>query len=154
MEEKNIKITINVECSEKSSVKKEQIAGYLLRAIAGVTANNKCLITNYICEINEKNDDKLQEKYITGKPKLTKDEKSFLDGLDPSWSYMLRNGKGQLYLARKVESMYGSNFKYLYLEGIGVTNSTLYSSMLSVPTLRIGWIELSRITFHFLPCES
>jgi len=118
MEEKNIKITINVECSEKSSVKKEQIAGYLLRAIAGVTANNKCLITNYVCEINEKNDDKLQEKCITGKPKLTKDEKSFLDGLDPSWSYMLRNGKGQLYLARKVESMYGSNFKYLYLEGI------------------------------------
>lgn len=115
---KNIKITINVECSEKSSVKKEQIAGYLLRAIAGVTANNKCLITNYVCEINEKNDDKLQEKYITGKPKLTKDEKSFLDGLDPSWSYMLRNGKGQLYLARKDESMYGSNFKYLYLEGI------------------------------------
>ena len=54
MEEKNIKITINVECSEKSSVKKEQIAGYLLRAIAGVTANNKCLITNYACEINEK----------------------------------------------------------------------------------------------------
>ena len=98
MEEKNIKITINVECSEKSSVKKEQIAGYLLRAIAGVTANNKCLITNYVCEINEKNDDKLQEKYITGKPKLTKGEKSFLDGLDPSWSYMLRNGKGQLYL--------------------------------------------------------
>lgn len=84
MEEKNIKITINVECSEKSSVKKEQIAGYLLRAIAGVTANNKCFITNYVCEINEKNDDKLQEKYITGKPKLTKDEKSFLDGLDPS----------------------------------------------------------------------
>lgn len=54
MEEKNIKITINVECSEKSSVKKEQIAGYLLRAVAGVTANNKCLITNYVCEINEK----------------------------------------------------------------------------------------------------
>lgn len=54
MEEKNIKITINVECSEKSSVKKEQIAGYLLRAIAGVAANNKCLITNYACEINEK----------------------------------------------------------------------------------------------------
>lgn len=50
MEEKNIKITINVECSEKSSVKKEQIAGYLLRAIAGVAANNKCLITNYVCE--------------------------------------------------------------------------------------------------------
>lgn len=48
MEEKNIKITINVECSEKSSVKKEQIAGYLLRAIAGVAANNKCLITNYV----------------------------------------------------------------------------------------------------------
>lgn len=36
----------------------------------------------------------------------------------------------------------------------GVTNSTLYSSMFSVPTLRIGLIELSRITFHFLPCES
>ena len=52
------------------------------------------------------------------KPKLTKIEKSFLEALDPSWSYMLRNGKGQLYLARKVESMYGSNFKYLYLEGI------------------------------------
>lgn len=117
MEEKNIKITINVECSEKSSVKKEQIAGYLLRAIAGVAANNKCLITNYVCEINEKNDDKLQEKYITGKPKLTKDEKSFLDELDPSWTYMLRNGRGQLYLSR-VESMHGSNYKYLYLEGI------------------------------------
>lgn len=52
------------------------------------------------------------------KPKLTKIEKSFLEALDPSWSYMLRNGKGKLYLARKVESMYGSNFKYLYLEGI------------------------------------
>ena len=52
------------------------------------------------------------------KPKLTKIEKSFLETLDPSWSYMLRNGKGQLYLARKVESMYGSNYKYLYLEGI------------------------------------
>lgn len=54
MEEKNIKITINVECSEKASIKKEQITGYLLRAIAGVAANNKCLITNYVCEINEK----------------------------------------------------------------------------------------------------
>ena len=43
MEEKDIKITINVGCLEKSRVKKEQIAGYLLRAIAGVTANNKCL---------------------------------------------------------------------------------------------------------------
>ena len=30
----------------------------------------------------------------------------------------MRNGKGQLYLARKVESMHGSNYKYLYLEGI------------------------------------
>ena len=62
MEEKNIKITINVECSEKSSVKKEQITGYLLRAIEGVAASNKFLITNYVCEINEKNDDKLQEE--------------------------------------------------------------------------------------------
>lgn len=52
------------------------------------------------------------------RPKLTKNEKSFLEALDPSWSYMLRNGRGQLYLARKVESMYGSAFKYLYLEGI------------------------------------
>lgn len=52
------------------------------------------------------------------RPKLTKNEKSFLEALDPSWSYMLRNGKGQLYLAKKVESMYGSTFKYLYLEGI------------------------------------
>ena len=54
------------------------------------------------------------------KPKLTKTEKSFIEALDPSWSYMLRNGKGQLYLARKVDSMYGSNFKYLYLEGITI----------------------------------
>ena len=108
MEEKNIKITINVECSEKSSVKKEQIAGYLLRAIAGVTANNKCLITNYVCEINEKNDDKLREEYITEKPKLTKDEKSFLDELDPSWTYMLRNDRGQLpdELNRGISSIY------------------------------------------------
>ena len=52
------------------------------------------------------------------RPKLTKNEKSFLESLDPSWSYMLRNGRGQLYLARKEESMYGSTFKYLYLEGI------------------------------------
>ena len=52
------------------------------------------------------------------RPKLTKNEKSFLEALDPSWSYMLRNGRGQLYLARKEESMYGSTFKYLYLEGI------------------------------------
>lgn len=52
------------------------------------------------------------------KPKLTKTEKSFIEALDPSWSYMLRNGKGELYLARKVESMYGSTFKYLYLEGM------------------------------------
>ena len=43
-------------------VKKEQITGYLLRAIAGVAASNKFLITNYVCEINEKNDDKLQEE--------------------------------------------------------------------------------------------
>jgi len=54
------------------------------------------------------------------KPKLTKTEKSFIEALDSSWSYMLRNGKGQLYLARKVDSMYGSNFKYLYLEGITI----------------------------------
>lgn len=54
------------------------------------------------------------------KPKLTKTEKSFIEALDPSWSYMLRNGKGELYLARKVESMYGSTFKYLYLEGITI----------------------------------
>lgn len=113
MEEKDIKITINVGCLEKSRVKKEQIAGYLLRAIAGVTANNKCFVTNYVCEINEKNDDKLQDKYITGKPKLTKDEKSFLDELDPSWTYMLRNDRGQLYLARRTESR---NFEYLYLD--------------------------------------
>ena len=52
------------------------------------------------------------------RPKLTKNEKSFLEALDPSWSYMLRNGRGQLYLARKEESMYGSTFKYFYLEGI------------------------------------
>lgn len=52
------------------------------------------------------------------RPKLTKNEKSFLEALDPSWSYMLRNGRGQLYIARKEESMYGSTFKYLYLEGI------------------------------------
>ena len=113
MEEKDIKITINVGCLEKSRVKKEQIAGYLLRAIAGVTANNKCFVTNYVCEINEKNDDKLQDKYITGKPKLTKDEKSFLDELDPSWTYMLRNDRGQLYLARRTVSR---NFEYLYLD--------------------------------------
>lgn len=118
MEEKNIKITINVECSEKSSVKKEQIAGYLLRAIAGVTANNKCLITNYVCEINEKMMISYRRNILQENLNLQKTKKSFLDGLDPSWSYMLRNGKGQLYLARKVESMYGSNFKYLYLEGI------------------------------------
>ena len=85
----------------------------MLRAIAGVTANNKCFVTNYVCEINEKNDDKLQDKYITGKPKLTKDEKSFLDELDPSWTYMLRNDRGQLYLARRTESR---NFEYLYLD--------------------------------------
>ena len=54
MEEKDIKITINVGCLEKSRVKKEQIAGYLLRAIAGVTANNKGIITNYTCEIGSK----------------------------------------------------------------------------------------------------
>ena len=54
------------------------------------------------------------------KPKLTKTEKSFIEALDPSWSCMLRTGKGQLYLARKVDSMYGSNFKYLYLEGITI----------------------------------
>lgn len=58
-------------------------------------------------------DDKLQEEYITEKPKLTKDEKSFLDELDPSWTYMLRNDRGQLYLARRTESR---NFEYLYLD--------------------------------------
>ena len=63
--------------------------------------------------------------YITEKPKLTKDEKSFLDGLDPSWTYMLRNGRGQLYLARKVESMYGNPYKYLYLEGIQLMENLL-----------------------------
>ena len=43
---------------------------------------------------------------------------SFLGYRNPNLH--LRNGKGQLYLARKVESMYGSNFKYLYLEGITI----------------------------------
>lgn len=52
------------------------------------------------------------------RPKLTKNEKSFLEALDPSWSYILRNGRGQLYLGRKAESMYGSTYKYLCLEGI------------------------------------
>lgn len=52
------------------------------------------------------------------RPKLTKNEKSFLEALDPSWSYILRNGRGQLYLTRKVESMYESTCEYLCLEGI------------------------------------
>lgn len=59
------------------------------------------------------------------RPKLTKNEKSFLEALDPSWSYMLRNGRGQLYLARKVESMYGSTFKYFYFEGIKMLSGSL-----------------------------
>ena len=78
MEEKNIKITVNVECTENSCAKEEQIAGYLLRAIAGVTANNKCLITNYTCEITGKTDNKLRKGCIPEKPKLTKEEKRFL----------------------------------------------------------------------------
>ena len=56
------------------------------------------------------------------KPKLTKTEKSFIEALDPSWSYMLRNGKGELYLARKVESMYGSTFKLNRSEIAGEVN--------------------------------
>jgi len=121
MEEKNIKITVNVECTEKSCAKEAQIAGYLLRAIAGVTANNKCLITNYTCEITGKSDNKLRKGCITEKPKLTKEEKRFLDELDPSWTYMLRNGYGQLYLAKRAEldSVYGERkFDYLYLKDV------------------------------------
>lgn len=77
--------------------------------------NDQIILANDVLSMIEQLQDDL--KWYE-KPKLTKTEKSFLESLDPSWSYMLRNGKGQLYLARKVESMYGSNFKYLYLEGI------------------------------------
>lgn len=77
--------------------------------------NDQIILANDVLSMIEQLQDDL--KWYE-KPKLTKTEKSFLEALDPSWSYMLRNGKGQLYLARKVESMYGSNFKYLYLEGI------------------------------------
>ena len=48
MEEKDIKITINVGCLEKSRVKKEQIAGYLLRAIAGLQTINALLQIMYV----------------------------------------------------------------------------------------------------------
>lgn len=42
-----------------------------------------------------------QERTRDERPKLTKNEKSFLEALDPSWSYILRNGRGQLYLGGK-----------------------------------------------------
>lgn len=77
--------------------------------------NDQMILANDVLSMIEQLQDDL--KWYE-KPKLTKTEKSFLEVLDPSWSYMLRNGKGQLYIARKVESMYGSNYKYLYLEDI------------------------------------
>ena len=34
------------------------------------------------------------------KPKLTKTEKSFIEALDPSWSYMLRNAEYSLFTSK------------------------------------------------------
>ena len=36
-----IKMTLDIKCTDKSRVQEEQLVGYLLRAIAGVTANKK-----------------------------------------------------------------------------------------------------------------
>ena len=36
-----IKMTLDIKCTDKSRVQEEQLVGYLLRAIAGVTANNR-----------------------------------------------------------------------------------------------------------------
>lgn len=49
-----IKMTLDIKCTDKSRVQEEQLVGYLLRVIAGVTANNKGIITNYTCEIGNK----------------------------------------------------------------------------------------------------
>ena len=49
-----IKMTLDIKCTDKSRVQEEQLVGYLLRAIAGVTANNKGIITNYTFEIGSK----------------------------------------------------------------------------------------------------
>lgn len=77
-----------------------------------------------------------------------------------TYVYMVGEEKRWFGVARtatKPENMQGfheDNMLFIVDEASGVADPTLYSSMLSVPTLRIGWIELSRITFHFLPCES
>ena len=95
---------------------KDRLLNYHIQ-VKKLAEDDQMILANDVLSMIEQLQDDL-EWYE--KLKLTKTEKSFIEALDPSWSYMLRNGKGQLYLARKVDSMYGSNFKYLYLEGITI----------------------------------
>lgn len=44
-----IKISLSVKCTDKSKVSEENLIGYILRAIAGVTAGNYGIIEKYKC---------------------------------------------------------------------------------------------------------
>ena len=50
-----MKFNIEVECTDNSRVTEEKLHGYILRAIAGVVANNYAIITSMSCETREKN---------------------------------------------------------------------------------------------------
>lgn len=47
----DIKVNIEITCTKKSKVTAEELSCYILRAVAGVTANNKGMVTGYTAEV-------------------------------------------------------------------------------------------------------
>ena len=46
-----VKMSIEIKCTGKSKVTAEELSGYILRAVEGVTANNKGIVTEYSAEV-------------------------------------------------------------------------------------------------------
>ena len=56
-----MKFNIEVECTDNSRVTEEKLHGYILRAIAGVVANNYAIITSMSCTKEEDKGDGTDE---------------------------------------------------------------------------------------------
>ena len=49
-----MKIELEIKCTEDSKISVEVLSNYILRAIAGVAAANKGVVTKYSCEEENK----------------------------------------------------------------------------------------------------
>lgn len=56
-----MKFNVEIVCTDASRVTEEKLHGYILRAIAGVVANNGGIITSMYCTKSEKNVGELKE---------------------------------------------------------------------------------------------